>query len=146
MSLSANPNQLKTGEIGKQFAPFCGGELADQLQVLFPDGDDRRCFHHHPSARCSVTCRQHERSKKRSWKTGVQTWLLLEVDKHLSLLHLSCLFLVVLLMCCNVFPLKPTRSMWAAFSLPRFFNTFGVSRRFFPRFPVLHCFILVTRA
>ena len=36
---------------------------------------------------------------------------LLEVDTHLPLLHLSCLFLVVLLKCCNVFSLKPTRPM-----------------------------------
>ena len=32
----------------------------------------RRCIHH-PSARRSLTCPQHLRSKKRSWKTSVQT-------------------------------------------------------------------------
>ena len=37
--------------------------------------------------------------------------LLVEVDKHLPLLHLSYLFLVFLLKCCNVFSLRPTRSM-----------------------------------
>ena len=37
--------------------------------------------------------------------------LLLEAGKLLPLLHLSCLSLVFLLMCCFVFSLKPTRSM-----------------------------------
>ena len=36
---------------------------------------------------------------------------LLEAGKKLPLLHLSCLSLVFLLMCCNVFSLKPTRPM-----------------------------------
>ena len=37
--------------------------------------------------------------------------LLLEADKLLPLLHLSCLSLVFLLMCCNTFSLKPTGLM-----------------------------------
>ena len=43
ISLSANPNQLKTERLEKQFAPLWR-ELADQLNVLFPDGDDEGAF------------------------------------------------------------------------------------------------------
>ena len=42
ISLSANPNQLKTERLENNLR-FCG-ELADQLVVLFPDGDDEGAF------------------------------------------------------------------------------------------------------
>ena len=49
-------------------------------------------------------------------------------------------------MYCNVFTLKPTRSMSDG-RLFRFlaFLPLGVSRRFFPRFPVLHTVLSLTR-
>ena len=43
LSLSANPNQLKTEKLEKQFAPLWR-DLADKLKVLVPDGDDQGAF------------------------------------------------------------------------------------------------------
>ena len=58
----------------------------------------------------------------------------LEADKHLPWLQLTCVFLVFLLKCCNVFSLKPTGLMcdgrFPASSPP------GGSRRLFLRFSV----------
>ena len=62
---------IEDREIGKQFVPLWK-ELADQLKVLFPDADDKRCIHH-PCARYSLTNPQHQRSQKRIWKAGFQT-------------------------------------------------------------------------
>ena len=44
-----NPNQLKTGRSGKPFAPLWR-ELAEQLKIFFPDGDDEGGFAHESSA------------------------------------------------------------------------------------------------
>ena len=43
LSMSANPNPLKTERLEKQFAPLWR-ELADQHKILFPDGDDEGAF------------------------------------------------------------------------------------------------------
>ena len=43
ISFSANPNQLKTERLENNLAPLWR-ELADQLKVLFPDGDDEGAF------------------------------------------------------------------------------------------------------
>ena len=62
---------LEDREIGKQFAPLWR-ELADQLKILFPEGDGAGCLHC-PCARRPFTCSQHQGSKKRLWKTSVQS-------------------------------------------------------------------------
>ena len=43
LSRCVNPNQLKTGRLESNFR-LCGRELADQLKILFPDGDDEGAF------------------------------------------------------------------------------------------------------
>ena len=57
----------------------------------------------------------HKSSALKIEETGLEILcsnsLLLEVGKLVPFLHLSCLFLLFLLKCCNVFSLKPTRSM-----------------------------------
>ena len=114
---------IEDREIGKQFAPLWR-ELAHQLKVLFPDGDDDGAFII-PALenRCS-------------------NLLFLEADKHLPLLHLSCLFLVFLLKCCNVFSLKPTGLMCDGRSLASpLFRRLAGRGAFFSGFPfrwVLH--------
>ena len=108
VSFSANPNQLKTERLENNLDLW--SVLADQLKVLFPDGDDEGPFII-PTLRCSLTCPQHQRSKKRDWKTPCSNLPPLEVDKLLPLLRLICLFLVFLLKCCNVFSLRPSQPM-----------------------------------
>ena len=75
--------------------------------------------------------------------------LLLEAGKHLPLLHMSCLSLVFLLTCCNVFSLKPTRSMCDGRSLasPLFRRLAGRGALFrgFPFRWVLHFVLSLTR-
>ena len=41
--LSAKPNPLKTERL-ENILHLCGGELADQLEILFPDRDDEGAF------------------------------------------------------------------------------------------------------
>ena len=42
-SRCVNPNRLKTGRLENNLR-LCGRELADQLKILFPDGDDEGAF------------------------------------------------------------------------------------------------------
>ena len=82
-------------EIGKQFAPLWK-ELAEELEVLFPDGDDEGVFilpaRDAGSQILSINDRRTELELLR-----------LVADKRLPLLHLICLFLVFRLKCCNGF-------------------------------------------
>ena len=64
-------NSLEDREIGKQVAPLWR-VLAAKLKVLFPDGDGDRHLHC-PYAQRPFTSSQHQGSKKRRWKTCVQT-------------------------------------------------------------------------
>ena len=41
--LSANPEPIEEREIGQQFAPLLR-VVADQVKILFPDGDDEGAF------------------------------------------------------------------------------------------------------
>ena len=62
---------------------------------------------------------------------------LLEVGSCLLLLHLTCVFLVFLVKCCNGSSLKPARPMCDGRPLASpLFSPLGGSRRPFPRFPV----------
>ena len=92
--ISANPNQLKTERLENNLAPLWR-ELADQLKVLFPDGDDEGAF----IIQRSMLAHMSSASKieETELENRCSNLLLLEVDKHLPLLHLSCLFLVFLL-------------------------------------------------
>ena len=79
----------------------------------------------------------HESSALKIEETELENWcsnlLLLEADKRLPLLHLSCLFLVILLKCCNVFSLaiQQGQCVMAAFSPPRFFAAWRVEAPFY---------------
>ena len=99
---------IEDREIGKQFAPLWR-ELADQLEILFPHIDDEV----HSSSQRSTLAHMSSALKieEMELENPCSNLLLLEAGKHLPLLHLSCLSLVFLLTCCNVFSLKPTRSM-----------------------------------
>ena len=75
--------------------------------------------------------------------------LLLEVDRHLPLFHLGCLFLVFRVRCCNVFSLKPTGLMCdggpLASSLFRRLAGRGALFRGFPFRWVLHFMFYLIR-
>ena len=43
LSQCVNPDQLKTKRLENNLCP-CGEKLADQLKILFPDGDDEGAF------------------------------------------------------------------------------------------------------
>ena len=115
---------IEEREIGKQFMPLWK-ELADQLKVLFPDSDDKRCIHH-PRGRLSITNPQRQRSQKRHWTTSFQTWSNLIVDKHLCLLHLISVFLVFRMRCYNRLSSQPATCETAAPSPHRFFAAWRV--------------------
>ena len=133
-SLSANPNQLKTERLENNLR-LLWRVLADQLKIIFPDGDDEGAF-----IIPALDARSHVLSIKDQRKP---------VDKHLPLLHLSCLFLLFLLKCCNVFSLKPTRSMCDGrlFASSPFCRLAcrGVLFRGFPFRWVLHFVLSLTR-
>ena len=67
------------------------------LKILFPDGHDEGAF---------IVPALDARSENLCSNLS-----LLEVDKHLPLFHLICLFLAFLLKCCNGSSLKPARPM-----------------------------------
>ena len=130
ISLSANPNQLKTERLENNLR-LCGencltnskfSSLMEMTKV------------HSSSQRQTLA---HMSSASKDLENRCSNLLLLEADKLLHLLHLSCLFLVFLLKCCNVFSLKPTGLMCdgRAPRLPAF-SPPGGSRRLFLRFPV----------
>ena len=92
---------IEDREIGKQFAQLWR-VVADQVKILFLEGDDEATLAHKSSAlKIEETCLENMCSNLP----------LLEVDSCLPLIHLICLFLVFLLKCCNWFSLKPTRPM-----------------------------------
>ena len=76
--------------------------------------------------------------------------LLLEVDSCLPLLHLTCVFLVFLVRCCNGSSLKPARPMCDArpFASPLFRRLAGRGALFrgFPFRWVLHFVLSLTRS
>ena len=108
ISLSANPNQLKT-ERSVSNLRHCRKNWLTNLKFSSLVGMTKV----HSSSQRSILARMSSASKIA--ETGLENLcsnlLPLEADKLLPLLHLSCLFLVFLLKCCNVFSLKPTRSM-----------------------------------
>ena len=79
--------------------------MADQLKILFPEGDDEGAFIVPALDARSQVLSIKDRKKRRS------NLPLLEADRCSSLLHLTCVFLVFLMVCCNLSSLKPTRSM-----------------------------------
>ena len=99
----------------------------------------------HSSSQRSILAHMSSASKKRSWKTGVQICSSWKRTKHLPCLHLSCLFLVFLIKCCNVFSLEPTGSMFASSPFCRLACRGAISGGF--PFPwVLHFVLSSTRS
>ena len=102
----------------------------------------RRAGHGHPILMVkaqvpSLSLRFDARSQVLSIKDGgivfenpCSNLLPLEVDKHLPLLHLICVFLLFLVKCCSRSSPKAARQFRCSASSPR-----GVSRPLFPRFP-----------
>ena len=99
---------IEDREIGKQFVPLWR-ELADQLKVLFPDGDDEGVFF-----LPALDARSQILSIKDS-RNGIGKLVFkfapLGSGQTLLLLHLICLFLAFRLRCCNGFSLKLTGLM-----------------------------------
>ena len=106
--LSANPIPLKS-EILENNLHLCGecwltsSKLSSLIEMTKV----------HSSSQRSTLARMSSASKIEDMELANQCshLLFLEAGKHLPLFHLSCLFLVFLLTCCNVFSLKPTRPM-----------------------------------
>ena len=104
-SLSANPDHLKTERLENNLRR-CGKTWLTNLK--FSSLKEM----HSSSQRLTLV---HKSSALKIEETGLENLcsnlLPLEVDKHLHLLHLICLFLVFLLKCCNGFSFKPTKPM-----------------------------------
>ena len=102
-SRSASPSHLKTGKSENDLR-LCGECLADQLKIL--------CLV--PSLSLHLMP-GHKSSALRIEETVLENLCsnlpLLEVDSCLPLLHLTCVFLVFLVKCCNGSSLKPARPM-----------------------------------
>ena len=130
ISLSANPNQLKTERL-EDNARLCGENWLTNLK-LSPLKEMIQV----PSLSLpSTSVHKFSASKieEMELENRCSNLLLLEAGKHLPLFHLSCLSLVFLLMCCNVFSLEPTRPMCDGHPprLPRFFAAWRVEAPFF---------------
>ena len=108
LSLSANPNQLKTERLENNLR-LCGenwltnSEFFSLVEMTKVHSSSQRSMLAHMSSALKI--------EETELENPSSNLLLLEVDKHLPLLHLSCPFLVFLLKCCNGFSLKPTRPM-----------------------------------
>ena len=94
--------------IGKQFMPLWK-EWADQLKVIFL----MQMTKVYSSSPRSIPAHKSSASKIAETELEIQYSNLLHLvaDKRLCLLHLICLSLVFLLMCCNGFSLKSTGHM-----------------------------------
>ena len=108
ISLSANRNQLKTKRLENNLR-LCGDnwlanlKFSSLIEMTMVHSSSQRSILAHMSSASKI--------EEMELENGCSNLLLLEADKHLPLLHLSCLFLVFLLKCRNVFSLKPTKSM-----------------------------------
>ena len=145
--LSANPNPLKTEKLENNLH-LCGeswltsskfSSLIEMTKV-------------HSSSQRSTLARMSSASKidESELENRCANLLLFEAGKHLPLFHLSCLSLVFLLMCCNIFSLEPTRSMCDGRSLASpLFRRLAGRGAFFRGFPfrwVLHFVLHLTRS
>ena len=136
--LSAKPNYLKTERLENNLH-LCGGELADQLEILFPNRDDEGVF-----IIPALDTRSHVLSIK-DRRNGIGK----PVFKLASLGSGQTFTLVApdlsLLTCCTVVSLKPTRPMCDGRSLASpFFRRLAGRGAFFRGFLfrwVKHCVI-----
>ena len=145
--LSANPDQSRTERLASNLHP-CGGcwltnsnfsSLIEMTKVLLS------------SQRSTLA---HKSSALKIEETGLENLCSnvppLEVDKHLPLLHLICVFLLFLLKCCNLFSLKRAQPMCDGrlFASSPFRRLAGRGA-FFRGFPfrwVLHVVLSLTRS
>ena len=137
---------IEDREIGNNFR-FCGENWLTNLKFSFL----MEMTKVHSSSQRSILAHMSSASKiaETELENRFSDLLLLDADKRLPLFRLIICSWCFLLKCCNVFSLKPTRSMCAG----RFFASLaflppGVSRRPFPRFPsrwVLRFVLSLTR-
>ena len=106
--LSANPDQSRTEKSASNLYP-CGGCWLTNLNFSSLMEMTKVLLSSQPS-----TLAQRSSALKIE-ETGLENLCsnlpLLDMDNCLPLLHLTCVFLVFLVKCCNGFSLKPTRSM-----------------------------------
>ena len=103
-----NPNQWKTGRSGSNLR-LCG----ENWPISSTFSSLMEMTKVHLSSQCLTPA--HKSSALKIEDTVSENLCSnlppLEVDKHLPLFHLICLFLVFLLKCCNGFSLKPAQPM-----------------------------------
>ena len=147
LSRFVNPNQLKTGRSESNLRP-CGecwpnsstfSSLKEMAQVpsLFLRSTP---VHKFLASRIEET----------AWENLCSNLPLLEAHSCLHLLHQTCVFLVFLMVCCNGFCLKPTRSMCGGHpSASPLFRRLAGRGAFFCGFPfrwVLHFALSLTHS
>ena len=108
ISLSAIPNHLKTERLENNLR-HCGENWLTNLKCssLMEMAKVHSSFQHLMLAPKSSALKIQENGLENRCSNLPP----LEVDTHLHLLYLICLFLVFLLKCCNGFSLKPTRPL-----------------------------------
>ena len=108
LSLSANPNQLKTERLENNLR-LCGenwltnSNFSSLMEMTKVHSSSQRPTLAHMSSTLKI--------EETELGNQCSNLPLLEVDSCLPLFHLICLFLVSLLKCCNGFSLKPTKPM-----------------------------------
>ena len=123
---------LEDQEIGKQFSHLWR-VLAEQLKILFLDGDDEGAF----TVLALDALSQILSIKDRRNGIGKPVFkLFLEVVSCLLLLHLTCVFLEFLMKCCKGSSLNQHGHCVMAALPPHRFSAAWWSRRLFLRFPL----------
>ena len=104
--VAGQSKSIEGREVGRQFAPLWSA-LAEQLEIFFLDGDNEGAY----IVPALDTRSQVISIKDRRSGLGklVFKLLLLEASFFFLLLHLTCVFLVFLMRCCNGSSLKPAR-------------------------------------
>ena len=103
--LSADLRQLKTEKLENNLH-LCGESWLTSLNFSFPM--EMTTVHLSPQRSTLAHISSASKAEEMELENQCSNLLRLEAGKLLPWLHLSCLSLVFLLMCCNTFSLKPT--------------------------------------
>ena len=108
LTLSSNPNQLKTRRLESNLR-LCG----ENWQISSKSSSLMEMTKLHLSSQRSTVAHMSTATKieETEFENRFSNLLRLDADQLLPLLHLSCLFLVFLVRCCNVFSLEPVGLM-----------------------------------
>ena len=146
LSLSANLKQLKTEKLENNLHLFGESWL---VSSKFSSVKDTTKVHSSSQRSTLAHISSASKIEEMELENRCSNLLLLEAGKLLPLLHLSCLSLVFLLMCCNTFSLKPTGIMCDGRPLASpLFRRLAGRGAFFRGFPfrwVLHFVFYLTR-